>query len=53
MKRFNQEARKDLAAIDPQTTLGEYLLSNIYSNEFIQHYIIYFSILHNPNKQLL
>ena len=40
MKRFNQEARKDLAAIDPQTTLGEYLLSNNYSNEFIQHYII-------------
>ena len=40
MKRFNDEARKDFATIDPQTTLGEYLLSNNYSNEFIQHYII-------------
>ena len=40
MKRFNQEARRDLSAIDPETTLGEYLLSNNYSNEFIQHYII-------------
>ena len=40
MKRFNQEARRDLLAIDPETTLGEYLLSNNYSNAFIQHYII-------------
>ena len=40
MKRFNQEARRDLSSIDPETTLGDYLMSNNYPTEFIQHYII-------------
>ena len=40
MKRFNQEARRDLSSIDPERTLGDYLMSNNYPTEFIQHYII-------------
>ena len=40
MNRFNQESRKDLPSIDPKTTLGDYLLKNNYSTEFIQHFII-------------
>ena len=40
MNRFNQESRKDLPSIDSQTTLGDYLLKNNYSTEFIQHFII-------------
>ena len=40
MNRFNQESRKDLPSIDPITTLGDYLLKNNYSTEFIQHFII-------------
>ncbi len=40
MNRFNQESRKDLPSINPKTTLGEYLLKNNYSTEFIQHFII-------------
>ena len=40
MNRFNQESRKDLPSIDPKMTLGDYLLKNNYSTEFIQHFII-------------
>ena len=40
MSRFNQESRKDLPSIDPKMTLGDYLLKNNYSTEFIQHFII-------------
>ena len=40
MNRFNQESRKDLPSIDPKMTLGDYLLKNSYSTEFIQHFII-------------
>ena len=40
--RFNQRAQQDLLAgsIDEAITLGEYLTSNSYSNEFIQHYLL-------------
>ena len=40
MRRFNAEARDDLGILDPQITLGQYLTSNNYPREFIQHYII-------------
>ena len=40
MRRFNAEARDDLGTLDPQITLGQYLTSNNYPREFIQHYII-------------
>ena len=40
MNRFNQESRKDLPSIDPKMTLGDYLLKNNYSTEFIQHFIV-------------
>ena len=40
MWRFNSEARSDLKGLDSETTLGEYLKSNGYPEEFIQHFII-------------
>ena len=40
MKRFNEEARKDLLSIHKKTTLGEYLQENNYPVEFIDNYII-------------
>ena len=40
MLRFNSEARDDLKTIDPNLTLGEYLSSNNYPDEFIKHFII-------------
>ena len=40
MWRFNSEARADLKGLDSETTLGEYLKSNGYPEEFIQHFII-------------
>jgi len=40
MWRFNSEARADLNGLDSETTLGEYLKSNGYPEEFIQHFII-------------
>jgi len=40
MKRFNKEARKDLPSLNKEMTLGEYLLKNHYSEEFIDNYII-------------
>tara|TARA_Y100001970_G_scaffold34644_1_gene42896 strand:+ start:1225 stop:2475 length:1251 start_codon:yes stop_codon:yes gene_type:complete len=40
MKRFNAESRRDLHNIPSETTLGEYLKINKYSNEFIHNYII-------------
>ena len=40
MRRFNAEARDNLGTLDPQITLGQYLTSNNYPREFIQHYII-------------
>ena len=40
MKRFNKEARKDLPSLNKKMTLGEYLLKNHYSEEFIDNYII-------------
>ena len=40
MMRFNSEARMDLKKIDPHVTLGEYLSSKNYPDEFIKHYII-------------
>ena len=40
MRRFNSEARADLKGLDSETTLGEYLKSNGYPEEFIQHFII-------------
>ena len=39
MWRFNSEARSDLKGLDSETTLGEYLKSNGYPEEFIQHFI--------------
>jgi predicted NAD/FAD-binding protein len=38
--RFNEEAPAFLALEDDEMTLGEYLLSNGYRREFIDHYII-------------
>jgi len=40
--RFNKESIKDLesGSIQPGTTLGEYLKSNNYSEEFANHYLI-------------
>ncbi|MEL1232609.1 MAG: FAD-dependent oxidoreductase [Candidatus Neomarinimicrobiota bacterium] len=40
MWRFNSEARADLKGLDSETTLGEYLKSNGYPEEFVQHFII-------------
>ena len=40
MWRFNSEARADLKELDSDTTLGEYLKSNGYPEEFIQHFIV-------------
>ena len=40
MRRFNYEARNDCESISYEITLGEYLKSNHYSEEFINHYII-------------
>ena len=40
MWRFNSEARADLKGLDSETTLGEYLKSNGYPEEFIQHFIV-------------
>ena len=40
MKRFNKEARRDLPSLNKKMTLGEYLLKNHYSEEFIDNYII-------------
>ena len=40
MKRFNQQAREDLPQISENTTLGNYLKTNNYPDEFINNYII-------------
>ena len=40
MKRFNKEARRDLPSLNKEMTLGEYLLKNHYSEDFIDNYII-------------
>ena len=40
MSRFNSEAKTDLNTLDPKITLGQYLNSKNYPDEFIQHYII-------------
>ena len=40
MWRFNSEATTDLKALDPEITLGQYLTSKNYPEEFIKHYII-------------
>ena len=40
MSRFNSEARIDLNILDSKITLGEYLNSKNYPDEFIQYYII-------------
>ena len=40
MWRFNSEARADLKGLDSETTLGDYLKSNGYPEEFIQHFIV-------------
>ena len=40
MRRFNYEAKTELKTLDPQITLGKYLVSRNYPKEFIKHYII-------------
>ena len=40
MWRFNSEAIIDLKVLDPEITLGQYLTSKNYAEEFIKHYII-------------
>ena len=40
MKRFNHQAREELPQISKKTTLGDYLKTNNYSDEFINNYII-------------
>jgi len=40
MWRFNSEAPVDLKSLTPEISLGEYLTSKNYSEEFIKHYII-------------
>ncbi|MFL2982782.1 MAG: NAD(P)/FAD-dependent oxidoreductase [Candidatus Neomarinimicrobiota bacterium] len=40
MWRFNSEAINDLKSLGSEVTLGQYLKSKNYSEEFIEHYII-------------
>ena len=40
MARFNSKARNDIKSISLETTLGDYLISNNYSKEFINNYIV-------------
>ena len=40
MGRFNKEARQDLPRLDKNTSLGDYLSLNNYSNEFVHNFIL-------------